>query len=64
MGRTLSDIKHSNIFSNLPPRVIKIKIETNRSSHHGSGEMNLSSIHKDAGSIPGLMKWAEDSVLP
>ena len=25
-----------------------------RSSHHGSAVMNLSGIHEDAGSIPGL----------
>ena len=28
-----------------------------RSSHHGSVEMNLPSIHEDAGLIPGLAQW-------
>ena len=34
------------------------------SSHCGSAEMNLTSIHKDTSSIPGLSQWDKDSVLP
>ena len=30
-----------------------------RSSHHGSAERNLTSIHEDADSIPGLTKWVK-----
>ena len=34
------------------------------SSHHGSEEMNLTSIHEDMGSVPSLAQWAKDLVFP
>ena len=43
---------------------VLIKRRTIRSSHHGSAETNLISIHEDAGSIPGLTQWVKDLVLP
>ena len=35
-----------------------------RSLHRGSMVMNLTSMHEDAGSIPGLVQWVKDLALP
>ena len=38
-------------------------LKKNWSFHHGSVVMNWTSIHEDAGSMPGLTQWVNDLVL-
>ena len=43
--------------------VQKIKNIQIGSFHCGRAETNLTSIHEDTGSIPGLTQWLKDLVL-
>ena len=44
-------------------QLVKLDKEYMGSSLHGS-VMNMTSVHEDAGSIPGSTQWVKDPALP
>ena len=43
---------------------LPLKVVSPGSSRHGSAVMNPTSVHEDAGPIPGLAQWVKDPELP
>ena len=41
-----------------------LKMSINVGSHRGAAEMNLTSVHEDAGLFPGSTHWVGDLALP
>ena len=48
------------VFLNVIPT---LNSHPSESSHHGSAESNLTSIHEDTGWIPGLAQWVNTLAL-
>ena len=63
LGFKFSWICGFTVFMKFGENLTIIKIFFSGSSHHGSVEMNLTSIHEGASPISGLTQWVKDLVL-
>ena len=61
---TIKEMKNKTTMSCYCTATRSANIKNSGSSCCGSAEMNLTSIHKDVGLIPGLTQWVNDQMLP
>ena len=59
-----TDFTINTVITDKKENIIMIQKNQSRSSHCGSVETNLTSVHGDEGFNPRLAQWVRDPVLP